>query len=86
MTEDLFNEVFSEHGEVVKVDIVKDKATGRGKGFAFVTFKDPDSVDKCNSKCHSNSTTYEGKSKVSGLIYFKLLRTGPLSSSKEESH
>ena len=53
MTEELFQEVFSEHGEVTKIDIVKDKATGRGKGFAFVTFKDTDSVDKCNCKYKS---------------------------------
>ena len=50
MVEDLIRECFSEHGEVTKIDIVKDKTTGRGKGFAFVTFKDTDSVDKCNCK------------------------------------
>ena len=50
MTEDLFKEVFSEHGQVEKVYIVKDKNTGKGKGFAFVEFSDHDSVDKCNCK------------------------------------
>ena len=50
MTEDLFKEVFGEHGNVTKIHIVTDKATGKGKGFAFVEFDDNDPVDKCNCK------------------------------------
>ena len=50
MTEELFTECFSEHGTVESVNIIKDKATGKGKGFAFVTFSDSDSVDKCSCK------------------------------------
>ncbi|MGQ8335433.1 RNA recognition motif domain-containing protein [Sunxiuqinia sp. A32] len=36
LTEAELNEVFSEYGEVVSVKIVKDRETGRAKGFAFV--------------------------------------------------
>jgi cold-inducible RNA-binding protein len=35
-TEDELRDAFSSHGEVVSVNIVKDKFTDRSKGFAFV--------------------------------------------------
>ncbi len=35
-TEDQLRELFSQHGEVVTAEIVKDKFTERSRGFAFV--------------------------------------------------
>ena len=35
-TEDELREVFSQHGEVSAVNIIKDRVTGRPRGFAFV--------------------------------------------------
>jgi RNA recognition motif-containing protein len=35
-TEDELREAFSQHGEVSEVNIVKDRETGRARGFAFV--------------------------------------------------
>jgi RNA recognition motif-containing protein len=35
-TESQLNELFSQHGEVTSVSIVKDKFTDRSRGFAFV--------------------------------------------------
>jgi RNA recognition motif-containing protein len=35
-TEDELREVFSQHGEVSSVNVVKDRETGRSRGFAFV--------------------------------------------------
>jgi RNA recognition motif-containing protein len=46
-TEEMFQDYFSKYGEVDKVDIMTDKSTGKPRGFAFVNFQDPDSVDKC---------------------------------------
>ncbi|MBN1169940.1 RNA-binding protein [Candidatus Micrarchaeota archaeon] len=37
---------FSEYGEVSDVFIVKDKNTGRPRGFAFVTFTDGEEADR----------------------------------------
>ena len=34
--EEVLQEVFSEHGEVVKVQIITDRASGKSKGFGFV--------------------------------------------------
>ena len=36
LTEDELQQVFAEYGEVVSVKIVKDRDTGRAKGFGFV--------------------------------------------------
>ena len=36
LSEEELNEIFSEYGEVTSVKIVKDRETGRAKGFGFV--------------------------------------------------
>lgn len=35
-TEDSIRELFSNYGEVISVDIIRDKVTGKSRGFAFV--------------------------------------------------
>ncbi|KAG6518675.1 hypothetical protein ZIOFF_022155 [Zingiber officinale] len=50
LTEDELKEHFSSYGEVVERQIMFDHATGRSRGFGFVTFKDEESVDKIISK------------------------------------
>jgi len=39
-------ELFSEFGEVSEATVLKDKFTGRSKGFGFVTFSDDSSAQK----------------------------------------
>ena len=46
-TEEDFSTYFNEYGKVDKVEIITDKATGKPRGFAFVSFDDYDAVDKC---------------------------------------
>uniref|UniRef100_A0A914YJ72 RRM domain-containing protein n=1 Tax=Panagrolaimus superbus TaxID=310955 RepID=A0A914YJ72_9BILA len=45
--EKAFEEYFSKYGGVDKVEIIKDKSTGKYRGFAFISFDDYDPVDKC---------------------------------------
>ncbi|KAH7301622.1 hypothetical protein KP509_23G034800 [Ceratopteris richardii] len=45
-TEDKLKEYFQAFGEVIEVAIMKDRATGRARGFGFVIFADPSVVDK----------------------------------------
>jgi len=46
-TEEQLRDYFTEFGNVTDVDIIADKATGKKRGFAFVSFDDYDPVDKC---------------------------------------
>ena len=43
-------ELFSEYGEVTEAVIIKDKFSGRSKGFAFVTFTDDEAGKKAMSE------------------------------------
>uniref|UniRef100_A0A915J6H6 RRM domain-containing protein n=1 Tax=Romanomermis culicivorax TaxID=13658 RepID=A0A915J6H6_ROMCU len=46
-TEEMFREHFGQYGNVVEIEIMTDKVTGKKRGFAFITFDDYDAVDKC---------------------------------------
>lgn len=41
VTNETLAEMFSEFGEIVEAILITDRATGRSKGFGFVTFADP---------------------------------------------
>ncbi len=45
-------EAFGQHGEVTEVAIIKDKFSGRSKGFGFVTFADDAAADKAVAEMH----------------------------------
>ena len=46
VTEDDLKAVFSEFGEVVSVNIIKDKYSGKSKGFGFVEMPNNSEADK----------------------------------------
>ncbi len=46
LSEEELNEIFSEYGEVTSVKIVKDRETGRAKGFGFVEMANEDEGEK----------------------------------------
>ena len=48
-TEDMIRDTFN--GKIDSVEMIKDKATGKSRGFCFITFDDPDTVDKHVCKC-----------------------------------
>jgi cold-inducible RNA-binding protein len=48
--EDSVSQLFGEVGEISSVNIIKDKFSGRSKGFAFVEFTNEDSVDPAIEK------------------------------------
>lgn len=45
-TEDTVRESFEEFGEITDLVIIKDRATGRSKGFGFITFDSAQSADR----------------------------------------
>jgi len=44
-TNDSLGEFFAQYGEVMSAAVVKDRATGRSKGFGFVEFDDDAAAD-----------------------------------------
>jgi len=50
LSEEKLKELFSEYGEVSEVVIVKDKYSGRSKGFGFITFAEDESAKKAISE------------------------------------
>lgn len=45
-------EYFKEFGNIVNINIVAHKDTGKRRGFAFVEYDDYDPVDKIVCECH----------------------------------
>lgn len=43
---------FSQFGEVIECTVMRDGATGRSRGFGFLTFKDPKTVNTVMVKEH----------------------------------
>lgn len=50
--EDRLKDYFEAYGEVVEVVIMKDRTTGRARGFGFVVFADPAVAEKVVREKH----------------------------------
>lgn len=50
MTEDSLKELFEQHGEVTSVKIIKDRFSGRSKGFGFVEMAAKQDAEKAIQK------------------------------------
>ncbi|HJX59534.1 RNA-binding protein [Candidatus Woesebacteria bacterium RBG_19FT_COMBO_47_8] len=61
-TSEELKELFAKIGEVTAADVITDKFTGQGKGFAFVEFADDANADKAIKEL--NGTDYNGRKLV----------------------
>jgi RNA recognition motif-containing protein len=59
LNEDDLRQVFEEYGEITSVKIIKDKYSGRSKGFAFVEMADDDEAK--NAINELNGTEHDGR-------------------------
>lgn len=59
MTDDKLKELFASYGEMSEVVIIKDKFSGRSKGFGFVTFSDDVAAEKAVAEV--NGKDIEGR-------------------------
>jgi len=55
MSDDELKEAFSEFGEVVSATIVKDRVSGRSRGFGFVEFTDEQSAQDAKGAMNGKS-------------------------------
>jgi RNA recognition motif-containing protein len=58
-TNESLQELFAEYGEVISVNIITDRETGRSRGFGFVEM--PNDAEGQNSIDELNETDFEGK-------------------------
>uniref|UniRef100_A0A0C9S247 TSA: Wollemia nobilis Ref_Wollemi_Transcript_21831_2229 transcribed RNA sequence n=1 Tax=Wollemia nobilis TaxID=56998 RepID=A0A0C9S247_9CONI len=64
-SEERLGEYFSKYGEVVQTVIMKDRMTGRARGFGFVVFADPAVIDRVLQDKHTiDGRTVEAKKAV----------------------
>ena len=59
VTEEQIREKFSPYGELTEVTVIKDKFSGRSKGFGFVTFADDEAAKKAIAEL--NDKDFEGR-------------------------
>uniref|UniRef100_A0A803LML9 RRM domain-containing protein n=1 Tax=Chenopodium quinoa TaxID=63459 RepID=A0A803LML9_CHEQI len=52
-TEEKLKDYFGQYGDVYQVNIMRDKATGRPRGFGFVLFSDPSVLDRVLQDKHT---------------------------------
>ncbi len=45
-TEDTLKKAFDYFGEIIKLRLIRDRETGKSKGFAFIVYKDEADADK----------------------------------------
>ncbi|XP_042427289.1 heterogeneous nuclear ribonucleoprotein 1-like [Zingiber officinale] len=80
-TEERLREHFSDHGEVLDAVIMRDKATGRPRGFGFVVFADPSILERVLQDKHViDGRTVEAKRALSREEQQTSARSGNLNS------
>src|SRR5215475_13146123 len=58
-TENQLQDMFAAHGNVLEVDLIMDKFTGRPRGFAFVTMENKEGADAATQAL--NGKSFEGR-------------------------
>lgn len=57
--EQSIEQIFGEYGKIEELKLIRDRETGRSKGFAFVTFQYPDSAQEAVQQL--NGTDLDGR-------------------------
>ena len=54
-TENDLQDLFAPHGNVISVDLIMDKTTGRSRGFAFVTMETKEAAEAATQAVHGKN-------------------------------
>ena len=60
-TESMIRDFFAEYGDVENISVIKDRRTGRSKGFAFVTFS---SLKSSKAALDAHGVDFNGRSLI----------------------
>src|SRR5437763_8789525 len=55
VTENDLQDAFAPHGTVVETNLMMDRATGRSRGFAFITMSSPEEAEKAIAALNGSS-------------------------------
>ncbi|CAN8247778.1 unnamed protein product [Cochlearia groenlandica] len=81
--ENLLKEYFTNYGEVSQVTVMREKATGRPRGFGFVSFSDPSVIDRVlQDKHHLDNRDVDVKRAMSREEQSPSSRSGSFNSSR----
>ncbi|KAJ0954263.1 putative RNA recognition motif domain, nucleotide-binding alpha-beta plait domain superfamily [Helianthus annuus] len=72
-SEDKLKEYFSVYGDILQAVVMRDKITGRPRGFGFVVFSDPSVLDSVLQEKH----TIDGRTVDLFLLFTFLFRFCP---------
>ncbi|KAJ7977201.1 heterogeneous nuclear ribonucleoprotein 1-like [Quillaja saponaria] len=82
-TEEKLKEHFNQYGEVTQTVVMRDKTTGRPRGFAFVVFSDPSVLDTVLEDKHNiDGRTVEAKRALSREEQHASFRSGNFNSGR----
>ena len=65
-TEETLTQYFTKFGEIIETTVVRDHETGNPRGFGFIKFKDPDSVQTALA---AGQHTIDGKQVIYSKIF-----------------
>jgi len=74
VTSESLKEMFSSYGEITDAVVISDRATGRSRGFGFVTFAKEEDAEK--AKTEMNGKDIEGRAIVVNTARQREERTG----------
>jgi RNA recognition motif-containing protein len=74
ITENDLQDAFAAHGTVVETNLLMDRATGRPRGFGFVTMSTPEEAQKAIETL--NGTTIDGRALTVNVAKPREERTG----------
>ena len=69
VTEDTLGQLFTQYGEVMSVNVIKDKYTGQSRGFGFVEMSSEEEAQKAIAGLNNHNRNGNGRKYTSGTYF-----------------